>query len=179
MMNLARIGGLALTLAFGLAVPAGAQENLERGKSPAQIYASDCAICHKSPQGLSKAGGLFGLQSFLREHYTSSRETAAALAAYLEAVDRAAPPAQRGRTTTTKRAPKTDKKPEAGEAKSGEKPGEAKPAAAPAQAKAPEAKPSEPKAEATPTEAKPAEAKPAEAKPAEAKPEPAKPEKSE
>lgn len=173
MMDLARTGGLALALALALAAPAAAQESLERGKSPAQLFASDCAICHKSPQGLSKAGGLFGLQGFLREHYTTSRDTAAAIAAYLEAVDREAPPAQRGRTTT-RRAPKTDKKPDAGPSKPGDKAGEAKPDTTPAQAKVPEDKPSEPKAEAKPAEARPAESKPSEAKPAESKPEPAK-----
>ncbi|MGB8613224.1 MAG: hypothetical protein WCD60_16545, partial [Pseudolabrys sp.] len=48
------------------------QETLGRGKTPAQTFASDCAVCHKSPQGLAKsASGL---------HYTSSRESAAALA---------------------------------------------------------------------------------------------------
>jgi len=32
-----------------LGVPLRAQENLDFGKSPAQLYASDCAVCHKSP----------------------------------------------------------------------------------------------------------------------------------
>lgn len=162
MMGLGRSYGLALGIAaLALAAaPAGAQDNREQGKSPAQLFASDCSICHKSAQGLSKGGGLFGLQGFLREHYTTSRETAAAIAAYLDAVDRETPAAQRRATTTTKRPPKGDAK---------------KPEAAPAQAKAPEDKPSEPKASDTkPAEPKP-EAKPAESKPAEAKPaEPAK-----
>jgi len=52
-----------------------AQETLGRGRTPAQTFASDCAVCHKSPQGLARsAGGLFGVEGFLREHYTSSRE---------------------------------------------------------------------------------------------------------
>ena len=67
---------------------AAAQETLGRNKSPAQTFASDCAVCHKSPQGLAKSGGgLFGVESFLREHYTSSKESAAALANYLRAAD--------------------------------------------------------------------------------------------
>ncbi|MGB8102929.1 MAG: hypothetical protein WCF47_01535, partial [Pseudolabrys sp.] len=45
-----------------------AQESLDRGKSPTQLFASDCSACHKSPQGLAKAGGMFGLDSFLRTH---------------------------------------------------------------------------------------------------------------
>ena len=60
---------------------AGAQENLDQGKSPAQLFASNCAICHKSPR-LAKAGEILGLDSFLREHYTASKELAGALAAY-------------------------------------------------------------------------------------------------
>ena len=67
---------------FGiLAGPASAQENIDAGKTPAQLYSQDCAICHKSPSGMARAGGLFGLENFLREHYTASRETAAAIAA--------------------------------------------------------------------------------------------------
>jgi hypothetical protein len=54
-------------------------------KPPAQLFASDCtgSGCHRAPQGLAKDRGQFGLASFLREHYTNSRESAAALAAYL------------------------------------------------------------------------------------------------
>jgi hypothetical protein len=53
-------------------------------KPPAQLFASDCtgSGCHKGPQGLAKNYGI-GLAGFLREHYTNSRESAAALAAYL------------------------------------------------------------------------------------------------
>lgn len=153
-----------LFVSLGLTV-ACAQENLESGKSPAQIFASDCSVCHKSPQGLTKSGGLFGLDSFLREHYTSSRETARALAAYLQSFGEAAP---------AKPAPKRAAKPSGDKPKPAAKPGEAKPDATPASApkpeskppaeKPPEAKSSEPKPESKP-ESKP-EAKP-EAKPAE------------
>ena len=60
-------------------------ENFSAGKSPAQLFASDCtgAGCHRGPQGLAKDRGQLGLAGFLREHYTNSRESAAALAAYL------------------------------------------------------------------------------------------------
>ncbi|HKS84735.1 MAG TPA: hypothetical protein VJR71_04595 [Pseudolabrys sp.] len=76
-------------LAFCLASSAGAQENLDKGKTAAQLYASDCAICHKSPQSVTRAPGLFGLESFLREHYTASRESAAGIAAYLNGLKKA------------------------------------------------------------------------------------------
>src|SRR5258708_1331972 len=87
----AAIGMVALCVA----VPASAQENLDLGKSPAQLFASNCAICHKSPQGLAKAGGMFGLDGFLREHYTASKESASALAGYLKSME----PAPAGRAT--------------------------------------------------------------------------------
>ena len=64
--------------------PAGSRgENLGAGKSAAQLFASDCtgAGCHKGPQGLTKDRGQPSLASFLSEHYTTSRESAAALAA--------------------------------------------------------------------------------------------------
>jgi hypothetical protein len=161
-------GGMRLIIA-GLALvwaqTAGAQENLDHGKTPAQLFASDCAVCHKSPQGLTKSGGLFGIEGFLRQHYTASRESAAALAKYLEASG-AAPAAPAKKGTTTKRAAKGDAK----GAKGGDK-GEKKPDGAvtlPGDNKPEDAaKPSEPKA----SESKPAE--PAESKPAEPKTEPA------
>lgn len=86
-----------LALFFGQL--AQAQENLDQGKTAAELYASDCAICHKSPRGLSKAGGIFGLQGFLQQHYTASRESAARLAAYLQTINRGPAPAERRRKT--------------------------------------------------------------------------------
>jgi hypothetical protein len=71
-------------LALAVATSAGAQGNLDQSKTAAQLYASACATCHKSPQSVSKTKWVFGLESFLREHYTSSRESAAILAAYLK-----------------------------------------------------------------------------------------------
>src|SRR5436305_7377548 len=57
-------------------------------KPPAALFASDCtgSGCHKGPQGLGKNAGLGGLAGFLREHYTNSRESAAALANYLSKI---------------------------------------------------------------------------------------------
>src|SRR5262245_46597032 len=82
--------GIRLTIgSFGLcfANSAGAQESLERGKSAAQLYAANCAGCHKSPQSVAKAG----LESFLRGHYSPSSQSAATLAAYLEGLERQSP----------------------------------------------------------------------------------------
>lgn len=89
-----------------LAGPATGQESLDKGKTPAQLFASDCSPCHKSPQGLAKSGGLFGLDGFLREHYTASRESAAAIANYLKSMEGG--PSGPGRAT--KRATKGDDK---------------------------------------------------------------------
>ena len=161
------LGGFLLVLG----APLRAQENLDSGKTPAQLYASDCAICHKSPQGLAaKGGGILGIESFLREHYTASRESAAAIANYLQAVGSGpAAPARTGKRPPKSGTPKGDdkakgaeKKPEeakpgeaksgeakSGEAKSGEgKPGEGKPAAPKtAKPKSAEPKPPKPKAD--------------------------------
>jgi hypothetical protein len=59
------------------------QEDLNRGKTPAQLFASDCADCHRNPRTLAKRENAGALADFLRVHYTASRESAAAIAAYL------------------------------------------------------------------------------------------------
>jgi hypothetical protein len=107
--------------------PASRGENFSAGKSPAQLFVSDCtgSGCHKGPQGLGKDRNRIGLAGFLREHYTNSRETAAALAAYLVSVPgetRAARPERQPRA-----AARSDEAAKPGEtAKPGEaaKPGE-------------------------------------------------------
>ena len=154
---------IGIILALCVAGAAGAQENLDQGKSPAQLFASDCAICHKSPRGLARSGGLLGLDSFLRAHYTASKETATAIANYLKSMDSG--PAAPARTT--KKTAKGDEKANPDDKK---KPG-AKPAEAKGSEKNPDATAAEPKSsEPKPTEPKPDDAKAAESKPAEAKP---------
>lgn len=101
-----RMGAAIAVLVLGAGVPASAQENFDEGKTPAQLYASDCAICHKSPRGLSRAAGMFGLINFLREHYTVSRENAASIAAYLQQLDREPTPASPRSATRKRSAPK-------------------------------------------------------------------------
>jgi hypothetical protein len=59
------------------------QEDLNRGKTPAQLFASDCADCHRNPRTLAKRENAGALADFLRVHYTASRESAVAIAAYL------------------------------------------------------------------------------------------------
>jgi hypothetical protein len=145
-----------LTLAAGSpAFAQGGPVSYDAGKTPAQLFASDCGICHKSPVGLSKGGGIFGLQGFLREHYTSSRQSAALLATYLQSMDAAA-------GQGAKPAPKRGARPEGATARRS-KPSEAKPG---------EGKPSDAKPETNPdtAAAKPAETRPAEAKPVDSPP---------
>jgi hypothetical protein len=144
---------------------AGAQESLDRGKSGTQLFASDCSACHKSPQTLAKAGGLFGLDSFLRTHYTASRESATAIANYLKSLDTG--PASPARAS--KRSAKGDGKVQPGDRKKpGAKPSEAKGVSKSSESKPPQTRPSdilapEPKS----TESKPAVPSAGEAKPAE------------
>ena len=142
-------------LCFGGA--AGAQENLDQGKSPAQLFASNCSPCHKSPQGLAKAGGILGLDSFLREHYTASKESAGVLAAYLKSMDTGPAAPARG----AKRTAKGDEKSKADEKKkSGSKAGDEK-----ATEKKPDSA-AEPKTSESKSDSKPAEAKPSDGRPA-------------
>jgi len=72
--------GLMAGLAPAMAL---AQTDIDEGKTPAQIFASTCATCHKSPRGLASGRGSLMLRGFLAEHYTSNRDQAAALAAYV------------------------------------------------------------------------------------------------
>ena len=76
------VAALALSLA-AVAPMALAQTNIDQGKTPAEIFANDCAVCHKTPRGLAAGKNSLMLSGFLREHYTASRDQAAALAAYV------------------------------------------------------------------------------------------------
>jgi hypothetical protein len=60
-----------------------AQTNIDQGKSASQIFASACVDCHKAPHGLARGKNSWALTEFLSGHYTTSRDQAAALAAYV------------------------------------------------------------------------------------------------
>ena len=64
------------------AAPADAQ-NLEAGKPPSAIFSSTCSLCHKSSRGLLKSVVPGSLPGFLRQHYTTSTDMAASMAAYV------------------------------------------------------------------------------------------------
>ena len=72
-----------LLIAFCAAERAQAQENLEAGKSPSQIFADTCTACHKGSRGLLKTVAPGSLPSFLRQHYTTSPAMAGVLSSYL------------------------------------------------------------------------------------------------
>ncbi len=75
------------TATFGLAADARAQENLDRDKSGAKLFAASCVQCHKSARGLARGRISFTLSYYLRQHYTSSSASADRLTAYLQSVD--------------------------------------------------------------------------------------------
>jgi hypothetical protein len=78
------IVGLIAVWGLGLpAAPAWAQVNIDQGKSAAEMFNGDCATCHKSAKGLANGRNSGALAGFLREHYTSSAQQAASLAAYV------------------------------------------------------------------------------------------------
>ena len=92
--------GVRLTissLALCVASSAGAQGNLDQSKTTVQLYASNCATCHESPQSVSNTKSLSELERFLSQHYTSNRESAANLAAYLKSQERLSVTSQRRR----------------------------------------------------------------------------------
>lgn len=74
-----------------------AQTDLNAGKSGAQMFASNCAACHRSPAGLTRSRDPYSVARFLTEHYTSRPENAGAIAAYIIAA-RGTAPAQRAST---------------------------------------------------------------------------------
>jgi hypothetical protein len=74
---LAAVPALALTAGTALA------QDFTAGKTPAQLFASDCSACHRSPDGLGRKYNAGSLTGFLRAHYTTKQETAGALAKYV------------------------------------------------------------------------------------------------
>jgi hypothetical protein len=70
-----------------MAMDARAQEDLDRDKSGPKLFAASCVHCHKSARGLAKGRISFMLSYYLRQHYTSSAQSAEILTAYLQSVD--------------------------------------------------------------------------------------------
>src|ERR1043166_9006499 len=94
-----KVSGFGRILLIGALLAAGlgiarlhAQTVLGDPRDAARIFAANCSVCHKSPQGLAKSGQVAG---FLRQHYTTGPEMSAAMAAYLVAAGSA--PAKKDR----------------------------------------------------------------------------------
>jgi mono/diheme cytochrome c family protein len=68
---------------------AGAQENLDAGKSAPKLFSESCTACHRSARGLAKGRFSFTLYLYLQKHYASNATSAWALTSYLESVDSA------------------------------------------------------------------------------------------
>lgn len=73
---------VSLAAPFSPIAPASAQ-NLEAGKSPGQLFAGNCSVCHKSARGLLKSVAPGQLPSFLRQHYTTSSDMAKIMSSYV------------------------------------------------------------------------------------------------
>ena len=117
---LAAVPALALTAGAGLA------QDFTAGKTPAQLFASDCSACHRSPDGLGKKYNPGSLTGFLRAHYTTKQETAGSLAKYVMGFAAARPVATTSPTAEDARLP--DGKHRGDISSDGEKKPRAKPA---------------------------------------------------
>jgi hypothetical protein len=60
-----------------------AQVDYSAGKSPEQLFNSDCSACHASPQAVGRGRDVRALTVFLGQHYTTKTQWAALLANYL------------------------------------------------------------------------------------------------
>jgi hypothetical protein len=94
-----QISIFVLGFATAFASASAPAQDLTAGKTPAQLFRSDCAECHRSPSGIARTRDVRALADFLREHYTTKSETAGALAAYVSGF--AEDPAGRHRRTTS------------------------------------------------------------------------------
>ena len=113
--------GFIVTLALAAVVtPARAQTNIDQGKTPAEIFANACVVCHKTTRGLANGKNSLMLSSFLQEHYTASRAQAGALAAYVLASGGSgpAPPATAAQKPNADHARTAVEEPKNGEPKS-------------------------------------------------------------
>jgi hypothetical protein len=84
---------ISVSAVLGLATHAGSAQDLAAGKTPQQLFNSDCSACHPRPAGLAKGRDARTLGRFLNEHYTTQSAYASAIATYVVAFD--APPGLR------------------------------------------------------------------------------------
>jgi hypothetical protein len=82
-VSVIQIKCLSALAALVLTAGAASAQDFTAGKTPAQLFSSDCSTCHHQPNGLGKKYDNGSLASFLREHYTTKPDTAGALAKYV------------------------------------------------------------------------------------------------
>lgn len=95
-MQARELRGLTIGAALLAAItaPAAAQD-FDKGKTPAQIFHSDCGVCHQSASALGKSMSEGALAGFLAVHYTENRQIAALIANYLASLRHDAAPEKR------------------------------------------------------------------------------------
>ena len=82
-MSIIHIKWLAALPAVVLTAGAALAQDFTAGKTPAQLFSSDCSTCHHLPNGLGKKYDAGSLSAFLRAHYTTKPDNAGALAKYV------------------------------------------------------------------------------------------------
>jgi hypothetical protein len=82
-VSIIHIKWLAALPAVVLTAGAALAQDFTAGKTPAQLFSSDCSTCHHLPNGLGKKYDTGTLSAFLRAHYTTKPDTAGALAKYV------------------------------------------------------------------------------------------------
>jgi hypothetical protein len=77
------ISGLGLAAVLALGTSVALAQDFSAGKTPAQLFGSDCSACHRAPGGLAGNRDVRTLTAFLRQHYTTNPDSAGTLAAYV------------------------------------------------------------------------------------------------
>jgi hypothetical protein len=95
-----------------------AQVDYSAGKTPEQLFNSDCSACHASPQAVGRNRDARALTVFLGQHYTTKTQWAALIANYLIRV-RDLPPSQPTQEAPTNKSNEREAKPAAHETLSG------------------------------------------------------------
>lgn len=82
-----RLRSLTTIIIMALTGGLARSQDLDRGRSGAQLFETNCIACHHHPNGLARGSFSWTLSSFLEQHYTSSPASAQALTAYLQSID--------------------------------------------------------------------------------------------
>lgn len=77
---------------LGLSGPARAQVVVGDPLNASKTFSSYCSACHKSAAGLGRSMGSSGLNSFLKQHYTTGAQMSSVMANYLLTAKSEPPP---------------------------------------------------------------------------------------